>query len=143
MSDLEVHIRAQCKWDNLPNVIKASMGNARENYDNYVLNFSIKNQLRWKTNLVREIVADERKYYDELIEKSRANLMVSKPADESPRLAKRPSGKAARCWGSVGARVLGYAKRGRGFPAGAKHNKHRWIPGCFDHAFQCLLLVKP
>ncbi|MRA94305.1 hypothetical protein GH868_30785, partial [Bacillus thuringiensis] len=41
-----------------------------------VVNFSVKNQLRYKGNLVRHVKKDEQKYYEELLRYSREHLML-------------------------------------------------------------------
>lgn len=40
------------------------------------MNFSIKNQLRYRGNLVRFVRKDERRYYEDLLTYSRENLML-------------------------------------------------------------------
>lgn len=47
---------------------------------------SIKNQLRWKTGLVRKLQPDERKYYEELVQASKDNLMAWLPRTIAPAL---------------------------------------------------------
>lgn len=38
--------------------------------------YSIRHQLRWKTNLIHTVVPDERNYYQEIVRISRLNYMV-------------------------------------------------------------------
>jgi hypothetical protein len=41
-----------------------------------VIKWSLQNQLRWKTNLVRKVVSEERPYYLEVVKYSLENLML-------------------------------------------------------------------
>eukprot|EP00794_Sanderia_malayensis_P004770 gene4770-5397_t len=53
-----------------------TLGNNPRNYDKCVLEYSVKNQLRHKGNIVRYVKRDERKYYEELVLYSREHLML-------------------------------------------------------------------
>ncbi|XP_013382750.1 protein FAM91A1-like, partial [Lingula anatina] len=52
------------------------LGNSQKEYDKEVVKYSIKNQLRFKGNLVKTIRKDERKYYEQLLQYSRDHLML-------------------------------------------------------------------
>jgi hypothetical protein len=52
------------------------LGNSSKEYDKCVVSFSIKNQIRFRGNLVRQIRKDERKYYNDLLDYSRRSLML-------------------------------------------------------------------
>ena len=41
-----------------------------------MVTFSVKNQVRFKGNLVRQIRKDEKRYYEDLVEYSRRSLML-------------------------------------------------------------------
>uniref|UniRef100_A0A3Q3XM02 Family with sequence similarity 91 member A1 n=1 Tax=Mola mola TaxID=94237 RepID=A0A3Q3XM02_MOLML len=53
-----------------------SLGNSQREYEKHVLLYSIRNQLRFRNNLVRHVRKDERKYYEELLKYSRDHLML-------------------------------------------------------------------
>ncbi|KAG7270205.1 LOW QUALITY PROTEIN: hypothetical protein CRUP_035937 [Coryphaenoides rupestris] len=53
-----------------------SLGNSQREYEKHVLLYSIRNQLRFRNNLVRHVRKDERKYYEELLKYSREHLML-------------------------------------------------------------------
>lgn len=74
--DVEFHIRQNYPWAKLPGNVKQSLGNSQREYEKQVLLYSIRNQLRYRTNLVRCIKKDERKYYEELFKYSREHLML-------------------------------------------------------------------
>ncbi|MGH0132639.1 UNVERIFIED_CONTAM: hypothetical protein FKN15_058550 [Acipenser sinensis] len=52
------------------------LGNSQREYEKHVLLYSIRNQLRFRNNLVRHVKKDERKYYEELLKYSREHLML-------------------------------------------------------------------
>ncbi|XP_062912142.1 protein FAM91A1 isoform X2 [Mobula hypostoma] len=74
--DVEFHIRQNYPWAKLPGNVRQSLGNSQREYEKQVLLYSIRNQLRYRTNLVRCIKKDERKYYEELFKYSREHLML-------------------------------------------------------------------
>lgn len=53
-----------------------SLGNSQKEYEKCIVNFSIKNQLRYRGNLVRFVRKDEQRYYEDLLAYSRENLML-------------------------------------------------------------------
>ncbi|XP_016105914.1 protein FAM91A1-like [Sinocyclocheilus grahami] len=75
-TDVEFHIRQNYPWNKLPANVKQSLGNLQREYDKQVLLYSIRNQLRFRNNLVRHVKKDERKYYEELLKYSREHLML-------------------------------------------------------------------
>ncbi|XP_070777670.1 protein FAM91A1 [Enoplosus armatus] len=75
-SDVEFHIRQNYPWNKLPANVKQSLGNSQREYEKHVLLYSIRNQLRFRNNLVRHVRKDERKYYEELLKYSRDHLML-------------------------------------------------------------------
>ncbi|XP_078072994.1 protein FAM91A1 [Mustelus asterias] len=74
--DVEFHIRQNYPWVKLPGNVRQSLGNSQREYEKQVLLYSIRNQLRYRSNLVRYIKKDERKYYEELFKYSREHLML-------------------------------------------------------------------
>ncbi|KAG5264528.1 hypothetical protein AALO_G00255230 [Alosa alosa] len=75
-TDVEFHIRQNYPWNKLPANVKQSLGNSQREYEKHVLLYSIRNQLRFRNNLVRHVKKDERKYYEELLKYSRDHLML-------------------------------------------------------------------
>lgn len=75
-TDVEFHIRQNYPWTKLPANVKQSLGNSQREYEKQVLSYSIRNQLRFRNNLVRHVRKDERKYYEELLKYSRDHLML-------------------------------------------------------------------
>ncbi|PNF32474.1 Protein FAM91A1 [Cryptotermes secundus] len=74
--EVEFHIRQNYQWAKLPVNVKQSLGNSQKEYEKYIVNFSIKNQLRYRGNLVRFVRKDEQRYYEDLLVYSRENLML-------------------------------------------------------------------
>ncbi|KAK0042085.1 protein FAM91A1 [Biomphalaria pfeifferi] len=72
----ENHIRQNHSWQKLPNNVKQNFGNSHREYEKAVVSFSVKNQLRYKGNLVRHIRKDEQRYYEEVLQYSREHLML-------------------------------------------------------------------
>lgn len=52
------------------------LGNSHREYEKAIVQFSIKNQLRYKGNLVRTARKDERRYYEDLMQYSQEHLML-------------------------------------------------------------------
>lgn len=75
-SDIEMYVRQNCSWSKLPPTVKQILGNSQKEYEKFVIHFSIKNQLRYRGNLVRSVKKDERGYYEELLRYSREHLML-------------------------------------------------------------------
>ena len=83
-TSLEVLIRQHCPWEQLPPGVRQSFDNTRALWEKEVCAFSLKNQLPWRTSLVRKLYTDERKYYTEMLKTSRDRLMV-RPAQGTAR----------------------------------------------------------
>ncbi|KAK5637850.1 hypothetical protein RI129_000154 [Pyrocoelia pectoralis] len=75
-SEVEENIRKNIPWTQLPAHIKQLLGNSPKEYGKTVVAFSIKNQLRFRGNLVRQILKDEKRYYERIISYSRERLML-------------------------------------------------------------------
>ncbi|XP_031352346.1 protein FAM91A1 [Photinus pyralis] len=75
-SEVEENIRKNIPWTQLPAHIKQLLGNSPKEYGKTVVAFSIKNQLRYRGNLVRQILKDEKRYYERVIAYSRERLML-------------------------------------------------------------------
>ncbi|XP_033644653.1 protein FAM91A1-like, partial [Asterias rubens] len=75
-AEVEFHIRNNYPWAKLPANIKQVLGQSQKEYEKLVVNFSVKNQLRYKGNLVRNVRRDEKKYYEELLKYSADHLIL-------------------------------------------------------------------
>ncbi|XGW23868.1 hypothetical protein V3C99_005798 [Haemonchus contortus] len=74
--DVDTCIRENIVWQKLPEDIRVLLGNSQREYDKLVLEYSIKNQLRYKGNLVRHVKKSEETYYDMIIKYSESHLML-------------------------------------------------------------------
>ncbi len=97
-SEVEACIRENVPWTKLPSPVKQvgggesssylekpavyvvvlfqQLGNSQKEYEKCVVTFSVKNQVRFRGNLVRQVRKDEKKYYGDLISYSRQSLML-------------------------------------------------------------------
>ncbi|XP_066972878.1 protein FAM91A1 isoform X2 [Macrobrachium rosenbergii] len=75
-SEIEAHIAQNCTWDKLPVNVKQLLGNSQKEYEKHVAEYSIKTQQRYRGNLVRQIIKNERSYYEEVLSYSRSHLMM-------------------------------------------------------------------
>lgn len=75
-AEVENHIRQNHAWNKLPTNVKQILGNSQREYDKAVVQFSVNNQLRHKTNLVKTIRKDEKRYYEDLLQYSQEHLML-------------------------------------------------------------------
>ena len=75
-SQTENYIRSKVAWEALPASVQQQLGNSGKEYEKCVVQFSIRNQLRYRGNLVRHYKKDEKRYYEELVDFSRRNLML-------------------------------------------------------------------
>lgn len=69
-------ILQQRSWESLPTNFKKKLENSKEVWKERVVKYSVQHQLRWKTNLVRLMVPDERGYYQQVVKVSRSSFMV-------------------------------------------------------------------
>uniref|UniRef100_A0A0N5CFV0 Protein FAM91A1 n=1 Tax=Strongyloides papillosus TaxID=174720 RepID=A0A0N5CFV0_STREA len=69
-------IRKNIAWKELPQELVALLGGSQKEYDKLVLDFSVKNQLRFKGNLVEKQGKNEDGYYDVVISYSQKYLML-------------------------------------------------------------------
>ncbi|VDL74188.1 unnamed protein product [Nippostrongylus brasiliensis] len=74
--DVDTCIRENIGWQKLPEDIRVLLGNSQREYDKLVLEYSIKNQLRYKGNLVRHVKKNEETYYDMIVKYSESHLML-------------------------------------------------------------------
>ncbi|XP_026740984.1 protein FAM91A1 [Trichoplusia ni] len=74
--EIEECIRKKIQWSVLPATVKKLLGDSPKEYERYIFEFSIKNQLRYRGSLVRTVRKDEKKYYETLIQNSIQRLML-------------------------------------------------------------------
>uniref|UniRef100_A0A0R3S6N3 Zinc finger and BTB domain-containing protein 14 n=1 Tax=Elaeophora elaphi TaxID=1147741 RepID=A0A0R3S6N3_9BILA len=74
--DVDQYIRQNIVWSKLPQEIRIVLGNSQREYDKLVLEYSIKNQLRYKGNIVKYVKKNEETYYDILLKYSETHLML-------------------------------------------------------------------
>lgn len=75
-ADLEFHILHNYPWSKLPTNIKQSLFNSQKEWEKCVFDYSVRNQLRYRGNIVRQVRRDERKYYEDLLQYSKQHLML-------------------------------------------------------------------
>lgn len=74
--EVDRSIQRNIPWAKLPEELKIVLGNSQREYDKRVLDFSIKNQIRYKGSIVRHVKRNEEEYYSSLLEYSRHRLML-------------------------------------------------------------------
>ncbi|CAH0695733.1 unnamed protein product [Spodoptera exigua] len=74
--EIEECIRKKTQWSQLPAPVKKLLGDSPKEYERYIFEFSIKNQLRYRGSLVRTVRKDEKKYYETLVQSSIQRLML-------------------------------------------------------------------
>nr|XP_026491750.1 protein FAM91A1 [Vanessa tameamea] len=74
--EIDECVRKKINWPQLPGNIKKLFNETPKEYDKYIFEFSIKNQLRYRGSLVRTVKKDERKYYEALVQSSIQRLML-------------------------------------------------------------------
>ncbi|XP_035435204.2 protein FAM91A1 isoform X2 [Spodoptera frugiperda] len=74
--EIEECIRKKTQWSQLPATVKKLLGDSPKEYERYIFEFSIKNQLRYRGSLVRTVRKDEKKYYETLVQSSIQRLML-------------------------------------------------------------------
>ncbi|XP_045452479.1 protein FAM91A1 [Melitaea cinxia] len=74
--EIDECVRKKIQWPQLPGNIKKLFNESPKEYERYIFEFSIKNQLRYRGSLVRSVKKDERKYYEALVQNSIQRLML-------------------------------------------------------------------
>ena len=75
-SELDQYILQNFEFVDLPASVRSSLGQSRKEYDKAVLDFSLTHQLRWRRNLIRHVITDERRYYIEVLRHSKEHLLL-------------------------------------------------------------------
>lgn len=73
---LEALVRQHVPWERMSAAARQTFSNSKEQWEQEVRNFSLRNQLNWRSGLVRSLYQDEKKYYEELVQLSRESLLV-------------------------------------------------------------------
>lgn len=76
VAEIEEFIRNNTTWQNLPIHLKQILRNTPLHYDRHVYDYSLRNQLRYRGNLVRKVFKNEQRYYELLVEKSIEDLCL-------------------------------------------------------------------
>ncbi|XP_055529635.1 protein FAM91A1 [Wyeomyia smithii] len=66
--NVEENIRSKISWRNLPPEIRKTLNDNEKRYEKIILEYSLKNQLRYRGNLVHSTFGNEKLYYEKLIE---------------------------------------------------------------------------
>ncbi|OQR74127.1 protein FAM91A1-like, partial [Tropilaelaps mercedesae] len=74
--EVESAIARNIPWSRVAPAVRQALGNSEADYDKHVMQYSIRNQLKHRGNLVRRIHRDEKSYYETLVEYSRKHLML-------------------------------------------------------------------
>ncbi|KAL4719299.1 hypothetical protein ACJJTC_014623, partial [Scirpophaga incertulas] len=74
--EIDECIKKKIQWPQLPGTVKKLLGESPKEYERYIFEYSIKNQLRYRGSLVRMVRKDERKYYEVLVQSSIQRLML-------------------------------------------------------------------
>ncbi|XP_077991150.1 protein FAM91A1-like [Glandiceps talaboti] len=74
--EVEFHISHNYPWAKLPANTRQLLGNSQKEYEKCIYNYSVKNQLRFKGNLIRQVRKEEKKYYEGLLKYSQDHLML-------------------------------------------------------------------
>ncbi|EEB14279.1 conserved hypothetical protein [Pediculus humanus corporis] len=75
-AEVENYIRNNVIWNEIPNNVKQKWILNQKEYEKQIVEFSIKNQLRFKGNIVNNVKKNAKQYYEELLAYSRQSLML-------------------------------------------------------------------
>ncbi|KAI9587031.1 protein FAM91A1 [Glossina fuscipes] len=70
VEDIANCVRQNVPWHLLPVHLKQILHSNQRDYEKYVFNYSLKNQLRFRGNLVAKVFRREQRYYELLVQKS-------------------------------------------------------------------------
>ncbi|XP_055319685.1 protein FAM91A1 [Sitodiplosis mosellana] len=70
ITEIEECVRNNVTWQKLPIHLKQVLKSSEKDYERLLFNYSLKNQLRFKGNLVRQVFRNEQRYYELLVDKS-------------------------------------------------------------------------
>ncbi|KAI1722569.1 protein FAM91A1 [Ditylenchus destructor] len=69
-------IRKNITWAKLSDELRVILGGSQREYDKRILDYSIRNQLRYKDNIVRYVKKNEEEYYENLLSYSQSKMML-------------------------------------------------------------------
>ncbi|CAD7004982.1 protein FAM91A1 [Ceratitis capitata] len=69
-------VRQNIPWATVPIHLKQVLHNNQLDYEKYVFNYSLKNQLRFRGNLASKVFRNEQRYYELLVQKSISGLLL-------------------------------------------------------------------
>ncbi|KAH8379524.1 hypothetical protein KR009_005427 [Drosophila setifemur] len=75
-AQLQQCVRGNVSWQLLPVHLRSVLHNNQRDYEKFVFNYSLKNQLRFRGNLASKVFRREQRYYELLIQKSINGLGV-------------------------------------------------------------------
>jgi hypothetical protein len=75
-TDLGFYIKQHIPWNRLSPAVKESLGNTPSAYERAIIDYSVSNQLIWRSGMVRQIIKSEKKYYESVLQHCRANLLL-------------------------------------------------------------------
>ncbi|EDV97125.1 protein FAM91A1 [Drosophila grimshawi] len=73
---LQLCVRGNVAWQELPVHLRSVLHNNQRDYEKYVFNYSLRNQLRFRGNLASKVFRQEQRYYELLIQKNINSLGV-------------------------------------------------------------------
>lgn len=73
---LQLCVRGNVPWQELPVHLRSVLHNNQRDYEKYVFNYSLKNQLRFRGNLASKVFRQEQRYYELLVQKNINSLGV-------------------------------------------------------------------
>ncbi|CAL8135325.1 unnamed protein product [Orchesella dallaii] len=74
--EVEQFIIKKVPWVSLPPKVKEILGNSQKGYEKAVVIYSVRNQLRYSESLVKAVLKDEPKYYEDVVAYSKNKLML-------------------------------------------------------------------
>ncbi|XP_043647140.1 protein FAM91A1 [Drosophila teissieri] len=69
-NQLQQCVRGNVTWELLPVHLRSVLHNNQRDYEKFVFNYSLKNQLRFRGNLAAKVFRREQRYYELLVQKS-------------------------------------------------------------------------
>ncbi|XP_022220353.2 protein FAM91A1 [Drosophila obscura] len=75
-AQLQLCVRGNVSWQQLPVHLRSVLHNNQRDYEKFVFNYSLKNQLRFRGNLASKVFRKEQRYYELLIQKNINGLGV-------------------------------------------------------------------
>ncbi|XP_034480322.1 protein FAM91A1 [Drosophila innubila] len=73
---LQLCVRGNVAWQDLPVHLRSMLHDNQRDYEKFVFNYSLKNQLRFRGNLASKVFRQEQRYYELLIQKNINGLGV-------------------------------------------------------------------